>query len=97
MGMRPDDFDTLTPAGFILAWIGWMELQESRIREAWERERWAVWVLTSIQMEQKHRKPMTRMFPLPWECLPAHGDNELTMEERMERVNRILKKNDEKD
>jgi hypothetical protein len=96
MGMRPDDFDDMTPARFIYAWLGWMECEESRMRQAWERERWAVWILTSIQMERKDRQPMTQMFPLPWECQPAHGNDELTMEERRERVNRILnQKNDE--
>lgn len=93
--MRPEDFESLTPAEFIYAWIGWMELQESLGRQAWERERWAVWILTSIQMEQKHRQPMTQMFPLPWECLPTHGNSELTMEERRERVNKLLKNENE--
>lgn len=95
MGMRADDFNDLTPAEFIYAWIGWMELQESRIREAWERKRWAVWILTSIQLDRKDRQPMTQMFPLPWESQPMEI-KELTMEERAERVKQILnKKNDE--
>lgn len=94
MGMRPDDFNTLTPAEFMYAWIGWMDLEESRVKQTWERERWAVWVLTSIQMDRKSRLPMTQMFPLPWESLSAQAE-ELTMEERIERVNRILKKKDE--
>ena len=95
--MRPDDFNALTPAEFMYAWIGWMELQDNRIRQAWERERWAVWILTSIQMDRKDRQPMTQMFPLPWECLPTHGNNELTMDERLKRVNKILNRKDEKD
>ena len=39
MGMRPDDFSVLTPAEFIYAWIGWMEVEENRVKQAWERER----------------------------------------------------------
>lgn len=88
--MRPNDFNHLTPAEFIYAWLGWMELQQAGMRQAWERERWAVWVLTSIQLDRKDRQSMTRMFPLPWESPPAHTEIELTMEERQERVNRIL-------
>lgn len=92
--MRPDDFNDLTPAEFMYAWIGWMELEENRVKQVWERERWAVWILTSIQMEQKHRQPMTRMFPLPWENVPAQI-REMTMEERIERVKKLLKDENE--
>ncbi len=91
MGMRPDDFDDITPARFIYAWLGWMEREESRMRQAWERERWAVWILTSIQMERKDRQPMTQMFPLPWESAIVAEPVELSMAERVDRVNKILK------
>jgi hypothetical protein len=91
MGMRPDDFDDLTPAKFIYAWLGWQESEASRMRQAWERERWAVWILTSIQMERKDRQPMTQMLPLPWEATIAAEPVELSMAERVERVNKILK------
>ena len=91
MGMRPDDFDDITPARFIYAWLGWMEREESRMRQAWERERWAVWILTSIQMERKDRQPMTQMFPLPWEATIIAEPVELSMAERVRRVNKILK------
>ncbi len=91
MGMRPDDFDDITPARFIYAWLGWMEREESRMRQAWERERWAVWILTSIQMERKDRQPMTQMFPLPWESATVAEPVELSMAERVDRVNKILK------
>ena len=49
MYMRPEDFEALTPAEFIYAWLGWSEREQSLQRQSWERERWAVWVLTSIQ------------------------------------------------
>ena len=91
MGMRPDDFDDITPARFIYAWLGWMEREQSRMRQAWERERWAVWILTSIQMERKDRQPMTQRFPLPWEAAPVAEPVELSMAERVDRVNKILK------
>ncbi len=91
MGMRPDDFDDITPARFIYAWLGWMEREESRMRQAWERERWAVWILTSIQMERKDRQPMTQMFPLQWESATVAEPVELSMAERVDRVNKILK------
>ena len=89
--MRPDDFDDITPARFIYAWLGWMEREESRMRQAWERERWAIWILTSIQMERKDRQPMTQMFPLPWEAAIVAEPVELSMAERVRRVNKILK------
>ena len=91
MGMRPDDFDDITPARFIYAWLGWMEREESLMRQAWERERWAVWILTSIQMERKDRQPMTQMFPLPWESATVAEPVELAMAERVRRGNKILK------
>ena len=92
--MRAGDFEALTPAEFMYAWIGWMDLEEGRIKQAWERERWSVWVLTCIQMDRKNRQPMTQMFPLPWESPPALSV-ELTMEERQERVKQILNRKDE--
>lgn len=90
MGLRPDDFNALTPAEFIYAWFGWSEQQQSLNKQAWERERWAVWITTCIQLDKKDRLPMTQMFPLPWECQAAHADIELTMQERKERINKIL-------
>ncbi len=90
MGLRPCDFEQLTPAEFIYTWLGWQGQQENLLRQAWERERWAVWILTSIQMERKDRQPMTQMFPLPWENQPSEPV-ELSMAERVERVNNILK------
>ncbi len=84
--MRPEDFEVLTPAEFIYAWLGWSER---------ERERWAVWVLTSIQLDRKERRAMTEMFPLPWEAESAQTSTPLTMQERRERIRQIL--NDPKD
>lgn len=91
MGLRPDDFNELTPAEFIYAWIGWSELEQNRTKQAWERERWSVWVATCIQLDKKDRQPMTQMFPLPWEEVVSI-QQELTMEERKKRVNDILNK-----
>lgn len=91
MGFPPDDFNALTPAEFIYAWIGWSELEQNRTKQAWERERWSVWVATCIQLDKKDRQPMTQMFPLPWEEV-ASIPQELTMEERKKRVNDILNK-----
>ncbi len=91
MGLRPDDFNALTPAEFIYAWIGWSELEQNRTKQAWERERWSVWVATCIQLDKKDRQPMTQMFPLPWEEVVSI-QQELTMEERKKRVNDILNK-----
>lgn len=91
MGLRPDDFNALTPAEFIYAWIGWSEMEQNRTKQAWERERWSVWVATCIQLDKKDRQPMTQMFPLPWEEVVSI-QQELTMEERKKRVNDILNK-----
>lgn len=95
MYMRPEDFEALTPAEFIYAWLGWSEREQSLQRQAWERERWAVWVLTSIQLDRKERRAMTEMFPLPWEAESAQTPTPLTMQERRERIRQIL--NDPKD
>ncbi len=89
MGLRPDDFNALTPAEFIYVWLGWSDLEQSRNKQAWERERWAVWITTCIQLDKKDRLPMTQMFPLPWEEV-SDIPPELTMEERKERINKIL-------
>lgn len=89
MGLRPDDFNTLTPAEFIYVWFGWSDQQQSLNKQAWERERWAVWITTCIQLDKKDRQPMTQMFPLPWEEV-SDIPPELTMEERKERINQIL-------
>lgn len=89
MGLRPDDFNALTPAEFIYAWLGWSEQQQSLNKQAWERERWAVWITTCIQLDKKDRLPMTQMVPLPWEEV-LDIPQELTMEERKKRINQIL-------
>ncbi len=81
----------MTPAEFIYAYIAWADIEQSRTRQAWECERWAVWVLTSIQLEKKDRLSITDMFPLPWEEASSTFDNrELSMQERVQRVNLIL-------
>ncbi|MFR9495576.1 MAG: hypothetical protein SNG81_04290 [Rikenellaceae bacterium] len=90
MGISAEEFNALTPAEFIYAWMGWNAHQTSLSKQSWERERWAVWVATCIQLDKKDRADMTEMFPLPWECQAAHAINELTMTERRERVNKIL-------
>ena len=86
MGLSPETFERLTPAEFIYVWLGWAKCEEDRQRQAWERERWAVWVATCIQLDRKDRRPMTEMFPLPWEGPTAPAKQEPTMQERMERI-----------
>lgn len=82
------DFETMTPAEFVYAWLGWSHLEASRTQQAWERERWAVWVATCIQLDKKDRLPMKEMFPLPWE--ESHEPRrELTPEERKERIDEM--------
>lgn len=85
MGLSPEAFERLTPAEFIYAWLGWAKREDDRLRRAWERERWAVWVATCIQLDRKDRRPMTEMFPLPWERT-AVSRPEPTLEERKERI-----------
>lgn len=93
MGMTPEVFDAMTPAHFVYAWLGWSHHQEQLHRQAWEQERWSVWVLTSIQLERKDRRAMTEMFPLPWEESQTLCTEELTLEERKERIRQILYSN----
>lgn len=90
MGMSADGFYALTPAEFIYAWVGWMENQESLLKQQWELERWSVWVLMSIQLDKKDRQPLARMFPLPWDT-PSNQPEDITMEERRLRTQNILK------
>lgn len=85
MRLAPEAFEGMTPAEFVYTWLGWANLEQSRMQQAWERERWAVWVSTCIQLDKKDRLPMTEMFPLPWERLQA-VKKEPTMQERMERI-----------
>ncbi|CVI65276.1 hypothetical protein [Alistipes sp. CHKCI003] len=88
MGLHPDVFESLTPAEFSYAWLGWAKRERDRERQDWERERWSVWVLTSIQLERKDRKPMVEMFPMPWDNVPSN--NMMTLEERQKRVKQMM-------
>lgn len=88
MRLAPEAFEGMTPAEFIYAWLGWSALEVSRTRQAWERERWAVWVATCIQLDRKDRLPMREMFPLPWEE-PRELRLELTPEERKKRIDEM--------
>lgn len=90
MNISPDVFYRMTPVEFIYAWIGWLELQENAIRQEWERERWGVWVLTSIQLDKKDRLPAHLMFPLPWDT-QQNINADITIDERRERVRNIIK------
>ena len=91
MGMCLEDFKSLTPAEFVYAWYGWSGLQQDQLKQSWERERWSVWITTCVQLDKKDRLSMTDMFPLPWEESQTLLSQELTMEERKERINEILK------
>ena len=91
MGLRPADFEQMTVAEFYYAWVGWSRREVEREQQAWERERWSVWVLTSVQLDRKDRKPMQEMFPLPWDKEELPAPRELTIDERRERVNEIMK------
>ena len=90
MGMRPADFEAMTAAEFYYAWVGWSRREVEREQQAWERSRWEAWVLTSIQLDKKDRRPMLEMFPLPWDKAPIESES-LTVEQRRERVNEMLK------
>lgn len=90
MGIRPEEFEQMTPADFYYAWAGWSKCEVEREQQAWERTRWEVWVLTSVQLDRKDRKPMQEMFPLPWDKTDI-VPRELSIEERTERVNEIMK------
>ena len=95
MGLRPDDFNDLTPAEFFYAWAGWAKANVDSQKQEWERTRWQTWVLTCIQMDKKDRKEMTQMFPLPWEkasiSKPIVSSADLTPEERQKRVDELMK------
>ena len=91
MGMRPQEFEQMTVAEFYYAWVGWSSRQVELQQQAWERTRWEAWVLTSIQLDKKDRKPMHEMFPLPWDSEPQVAkQEELTIEQRRERAKEML-------
>ena len=90
MGMRPADFEAMTAAEFYYAWVGWSRREVEREQQAWERTRWEAWVLTSIQLDKKDRKPMLEMYPLPWDK-PIATTSELSIDERRERVNELMR------
>ena len=77
MGLAPEAFERLTPAEFIYAWLGWAKREGDRQRQAW--------VATCIQLDRKDRRPMTEVFPLPWETTTP-AKQEPTMQERMARI-----------
>ena len=82
--------EQMTVAEFYYAWVGWSSRQVELQQQAWERTRWEAWVLTSIQLEKKDRKPMCEMYPLPWDKADITPPA-LSIEERRERVNEMLK------
>lgn len=90
MGMRPADFEAMTAAEFYYAWVGWSRREVEREQQAWERTRWEAWVLTSIQLDKKDRKPMLEMYPLPWDK-PIATTSELSIDERRARVNELMR------
>ena len=79
----------MTPAEFFYAWVGWSKGEIEHQQQPWERTRWEAWVLTSVQLDRKDRKPMQEMFPLPWDkaSLPTR---ELSIQERTQRVNELM-------
>lgn len=89
MHLRPADFEQMSVAEFVYAWWGWAKRQNDLQRQAWERTRWQSWILTSIQLDRKDRRPMQQMFPLPWDS-ESKEQEEMTMEQRRERVKEIL-------
>ena len=80
----------MTAAEFYYAWVGWSSRQVELQQQAWERTRWEAWVLTSIQLDKKDRKPMLEMYPLPWDN-PIATPSELSIDERRERVNELMR------
>ena len=90
MGMRPQEFEQMTVAEFYYDWVGWSSRQVELQQQAWERTRGEAWVLTSIQLDKKDRKPMHEMYPLPWDKTDITPPD-LSIEERRERVNEMLK------
>lgn len=97
MGMRPSDFDEMTVAQFIYAWLGWIEAEQAKERWAWERERWAVYMNMVLQLDPKDRRPMTEMLPLDWDKPQEHPSEQkktLTIEERRRRALALTQQNE---
>lgn len=90
MGLPVQTFELLTPAEFIYAWLGWLKAQRDRIRHEWELTRWQTWILTSIQLDRKDRKPLEQMFPMPWDDAPKEPEEPMSLSERQKRVKEIL-------
>ena len=94
IGIRPCDFEDMTFAEYCWAAYGWNRMQIQKQRQEWEIGRWQTWILTSIQLEKKDRKPMNEMFPLPWDKdntpIPSP---QLTLEQRRQRAFNMLNQN----
>lgn len=87
MAMSIDNFNSITPAEFITAYLGYLKRQEEIERMQWERCRWQTWIYACVQSTKKIS--MKEFAPLPWDE-PIEKDLELTEEQRAERVKNIL-------
>lgn len=75
--------------------IGWSQREILLQRQQWERTRWQTWVLTSIQLDKKDRKPMDEMFPLPWDKEDVSSQTpQMSLEERRQRAMSMLNNTD---
>lgn len=88
IGLRPDDFEAMTPRRFGAVAKAYGEHYETGLRDGWERTRIASTVI--IQPQLTKRVEPRQVFPLPWDK-ERPGEKIPTKEEDMKDFERLMK------
>lgn len=94
MHLSYDDFCRLTREEFDVACKMFRNRQESRSRDDWERMRLLATIC--IQPHVKNKITPSKLIPFPWDRKKSGNGDNLTMEERQERMAEAIKKLGEK-
>lgn len=65
MGMAPEVFDSMTVAHFVYAVAGYRRKEMGRMKEEWERIRWATYNV--MRMDMTKDVGLRELLPLPWD------------------------------
>lgn len=65
--MRLSDYQDATLRTIFNAVNAFYELEETHVRESWERTRWQTCTLLNIQLARKDRMDVFKLLPLPWD------------------------------
>lgn len=87
MGIAPAELMRLELREFYAIYSGWSHLRAQQMREDMERARWHAAVSITPHIKSTG-KSITEMLPLPWDEKSKVED--MTIEERRERVRKIM-------